>query len=95
MSHPKKYQSSWRCGICDICLGLLTVLFPIILLQNFLYAFCYIFLLSTVSSVNAISVTRKNSFLLSSSLNNFDDNKYEKTIIKKIDKKVYFFIIPF
>lgn len=92
MSSQRKYQGPWRYGICDIFLGLLVIIFPIILLKNFLYAFCYLFLISSLSSLNAVNISKKvPPFSLSSSLINFDEGKSEKTSSKKVERKVFFY----
>lgn len=90
MSCTKKSQASWEYGIFDICLGILIVIFPSILLKNFTYAFIYMFLLSSFSSLNAINLAKRVSPLtFSTSLINYEEVKTEKVSSKKNERKEF------
>lgn len=90
MTHSKKHISSWRCGAFDICLGFLIIFYPLILLNSFLTAFLFLFFLSTISSLNTISMVKKTpSFSILMQLSSYDERVTDKLNSRKTEKKVF------
>lgn len=90
MTHSKKHISSWRCGAFDICLGFLIIFYPLILLNSFLTAFLFLFFLSTISSLNTLSMVKKTpSFSILMQLSSYDERVTDKLNSRKTEKKVF------
>lgn len=90
MSHTKKNLNPWRCALINIILGFLILLSPLFILKSFSFALFYLLIISSLSSVNILSVNKKTILAtFQTSFTTADDPKSDRSS-KKLERKVFF-----
>lgn len=88
MSNTKKNFNPWRCALINIGLGFLILLSPLFILKSFSFALFYLLIISSLSSVNILSVNKKTVLaIFQTPFTTADDPKSDR-LGKKLERKV-------